>query len=298
VFGWSRGYVAFAFDGDGSEGSSPRHLLASASKDGLHWSAPTAAAMPKSVWEEGIGYTTVQFASLLEGPSGLVAVGTNSGGTCAPATTYDALWSSRDGVTWRPVTLPRGWTESIVPVVDGGSTGYIAGALDSNRLRRLWVSRDGRTWSALRMPTSSRGRIELADATSFAGGYVLVGAFIQGGCGGPYPVLPSVWWSTNGHWWARIPLGPARHGANLRITVTRLSDREVAVLVQDGTTRQAWVSTDGRRWTRTATAHSRLDWCLLSNRQRSLCVDVLKIGRPTLESIGPDLTLRPIGQRG
>ncbi len=63
--------------------------------------------MPRSLeHEDGIGYGNVQFQNVLEGPTGLLAVGSNSGGTCRPPNTYDALWTSRDGVAWRPVTLP------------------------------------------------------------------------------------------------------------------------------------------------------------------------------------------------
>ena len=244
------------------------------------------------------GYGHVEIMDLVEGPTSLLAVGTEGGNTCGDPATYDALWSSSDGVVWRPVRLPKTWASSIVPVVDGGSTGYIAGAMDSDRIDRLWISHDGRAWRAVRMPTSTQGRVEVEDAASFAGGYVLVGAFLDpGGCGGPTLVHPSVWWSPNGKWWARIPLGAARKGADLRITVTRLSDREVVATVGDGARAQRWVSANGRHWTRIA-AHSVLDWCLVSDGSRPLCVDTFRRGLPYIATVGTDLSLRPFGQTG
>jgi hypothetical protein len=137
------------------------------------------------------------------------------------------------------------------------------------------------------------------DATSFAGGYVLVGAFLNdGGCGGPSLSQPSVWWSPNGRWWARIPLGPALAGPNHWISVYRLSDHEVVATVDSGTQDAfSWVSTDGRRWS--YNQHSRTDFssCVLTDGHRSLCVDTDRRGRPSISWINPNLSERIIRQR-
>jgi hypothetical protein len=85
VFGWSRGYVAFAFDGDGTDEHPTTHLLTSHSRDGLRWSTPKRAAMPSSVEYEG-AYAEPVIGAVREGPSGLLAVGWDGGGTCGPPT--------------------------------------------------------------------------------------------------------------------------------------------------------------------------------------------------------------------
>src|SRR5207344_2692725 len=108
IFGWRHGYVALTFETADDDFGGPTRLISSSSRDGLHWTAPRTAPMPASMaGDDGIGYHPVLFQSVLEGPGGLLAVGSGSGGTCGPPSSYDALWTSRDGVAWRPVTLPR-----------------------------------------------------------------------------------------------------------------------------------------------------------------------------------------------
>jgi len=294
VFGWSRGYVALALPStyEGFEGST--HLISSSSRDGLHWTRARNAAMPGNVY----GNVTIEF--VLEGPDGLLAVGTDSGGACGGPITYDALWTSRDGVTWRPVTLPRAWVRSTIWSVAGGSTGFIAGGFAADGVTQsLWLSRDGRSWHRARLPRSAGSKAGIDEVADFAAGYVVVGTVIaDGGCGGPGAVTATVWWSPTGRWWARIPLGGPRPRRDVTVSIIRVSDRKLIAVVEDPSGRdQAWVSTTGRRWTWIPTSSVPDANGSIAGRPVSAWFPD-EDGRARVTLIGPHLAGRILPQRG
>jgi hypothetical protein len=254
IFGWSGGYVALAFDGSDDGYAGPTHLISASSRDGIHWTKARTAPMPASLpHEPELGYQDVYMRSVLEGPGGLLAVGSDSGGTCGGPSTDDALWTSRDGVTWRPVTLPRAWMDSTIWSIAGGSTGFIAGGYAADGVTQsLWLSRNGRSWHRTRLPQSAGSKSAIDEVASFAAGYVVVGTVMDDdGCGGPWPVTATIWWSPTGRWWARIPLGGPFLRRDISVSIVRVSDRKLIAVVNDPSgPDQAWMSTTGRRWTR------------------------------------------------
>ena len=302
-YSWSHGYLAFTVVPNGETPTVVRrHLLTSSSRDGLHWTAPRVASLPKGIGTDQ--YSFVAIDRVAEGPGGLLAIGHDSGGTCGPPTSYNALWTSPDGRVWTPVTLPAGWRSSVVNSVDGGSTGYIAGSMESSgegTAQHLWTSQDGRHWHAVRLPTSSLGKVQVEDATNFAGGYVLVGAVLgPSGCGGPRLQSPSVWWSTTGGWWARIPIGTPTRSKDVTVGVSRLSDHALVASIDDGRhPTQVWVTTNGRRWTRLASGRPGYA-NILTDGRRTLTVTEPEsgVGRPGFARVTSAFALAGLHQTG
>jgi hypothetical protein len=303
VYGWSGGYLAFAVVPNGETASkTTRRLLTSSSRDGLHWSTPRVAPLPKGIGTDQYSYVTVD--RVAEGPGGLLAIGSESSGTCGPPTSYDALWTSPDGLAWTPVALPAGWRSSIVNSVDGGSTGYIAGSMEPlgvGTVQHLWTSQDGRHWQAVHLPTSPLGKVQVEDATNFAGGYVLVGAVLgPSGCGGPRLQSPSVWWSTTGGSWARIPIGTPTRSKDVAVSVTRLSDHALVANIDDGRhPTQAWVTTNGRHWTHLASGRLG-DATILTDGRRTLTVTEPSsgTGRPSFATVNSSFAVTALHQSG
>ncbi|MFI5259539.1 MAG: hypothetical protein ACHQ01_08030 [Candidatus Limnocylindrales bacterium] len=136
LYGFSRGYVGFrtAIDQASSPGAA---TVSTFSVDGLHWT--TGRPMDVSGLESAVVIT-----QLVEGPSGLLAVGRYPGAACGPAT-IDALWTSPDGLTWSLVQPPAAFGSASVYTVDGGSNGFIASGIEKDgKTQAVWLSADGR----------------------------------------------------------------------------------------------------------------------------------------------------------
>ena len=247
VYGWSGGYVAFASDGgQGTDPARPPTLVSSSSLDGLHWSA--AGNIDVSGFPD-----QVDIAQIVEGPSGLLAVGRFPADTCGGPPVVAGLWRSTDGTTWRAVPLPRNMVRGHVESIDGGSAGYIAtGKQSDQKTAGIWLSQDGTTWRALANPKPSSGTLVVNGATSFAGGLVIAGAVLgEDGCGGPGSIHPAVWWSADGSSWTRETLPQAATAGDASLSIHRLNDHEIVAVSQTGDTPDAWVSADGKTWTLT-----------------------------------------------
>ena len=95
VFGWSRGYVGFrtATDPSSTTDVPTAALVSTSSADGLHWTAG------RSMDVEGLMKDAVYVTQVVEGPSGLLAIGHYPPATCGGPPTVVALWTSTDGLT-------------------------------------------------------------------------------------------------------------------------------------------------------------------------------------------------------
>ena len=214
VFGWSRGYVGFRTAYDLSDTLQATVAVVSTySADGLHWTVGRpmdVEGLPDP--SEGVAVTQV-----LEGPSGLLAVGEAfppliCGG---PPTVY-ALWTSTDGLTWTRVQPPADFASASVYTVDAGSTGYIAsGTLKDGVTQAVWLSGDGRSWRQVPLTKATFGKFVVDGATDFAAGYVVSGTVVgDQGCGGGADLFtPSLWWSADGTSWTRSKLTGAAPAA-------------------------------------------------------------------------------------
>jgi hypothetical protein len=299
VHGWSGGYVALEQTGGSDEDGNdiPVVIRSSASSDGIHWAAPT------TIDTAGI-VGNIEITDIVEGPSGLLALGYPVGDTCGGPPTVVALWTSPDGGTWRRVTLPKDFRTGQVHTIDGGSAGFIAtGSRADGTTQALWTSPDGRTWTSRPLPKVSTGTLVLDSATSFARGFVLAGAVLgEGECGGPAHLHAATWWSADGVAWSRSTLPGSMTAAGARIGVQAISDRVVVVTQTspDDSKLLAWTSTDGRSWT---AVHAPSDLLtrnpVTDGRHAALMMDPDSgSGPPTVFAVGEDAGVTTLGQTG
>ena len=273
VYGWSRGYVGFrtAVDGDFA-GSQTVAMVSTSSTDGLHWT------LGRPMGVEGLT-GAVEITGVVEGPSGLLAVGRYPPGICGGPATVNALWTSTDGVTWSRVKPPADFASASVYTVDAGSTGYIAtGTLKDGVTQAVWLSGDGRSWRRASLPTAF-GKVVVNGATDFSAGYVISGAVLGGeGCGGAALLTPSLWWSADGKSWTRSKLTGAVPASDAWVTVSRISDHALMATASEWnqttqtTSQLVWVTTNGRTWSLVASPSSMLGSGILTNGQRGLLV--------------------------
>lgn len=305
VFGWSRGFVGFrtvlhASDSHTGITVESDAMVSTASTDGLHWTA--GRALDIANLGSPVGITAV-----VEGPSGLLAVGRLARGICGGPATVDVLWNSTDGLSWTRVSLPADFASSSVYTLDAGSNGYIAtGILKDGVTAAVWVSADGRSWHKAPLPKTVAATVLVDGATAFAGGFVLSGAQqIQVGCG-EFVQVPSVWWSADAKNWTAPELPGATPADSSWVSVDRISDHAVMATAWlfDATTQSSsqlvWATADGRTWKLIQWPASLLQAKILTNGQRGLAY-----GFPTNDSNGPtiatvddDLTVTTLTQSG
>jgi hypothetical protein len=298
VDGWSRGYVAIATSGgdDGNGNVTPFVVTASASADGLHWSAAQTL--------DAARLDFVEIAGVVEGPSGLLLVGNADAGTCGGPAWVSALWSSVDGLAWRRLALPKDFRTSRVETLDGGSAGFIAtGPRSDGTTPGIWFSRDGAAWRSLPVPKVSSGTVVVNGATSFADGLVLAGAVLgPDGCGGATSLHPSLWWSADGTRWSRDTLAGTSSSRDATMTVRRVSDHAVVAIesTSEAPELRAWISTDGRTWTRVASPPTTLQYAVRTDgRNAAVVLDPESgVGPPTITAVGDDLGLTELSQSG
>jgi hypothetical protein len=253
VFGWSRGYVGFrtalhVTDSHTGFTVDSEAEVSTASDDGIHWTA----GRPLDTADIG---SPVGITAVVEGPTGLIAVGRFGRGVCGGSPTVDVLWNSADGLTWTRVPLPADFASSSVYTLDAGSSGYIAtGILRDGVTTAVWVSADGRSWHRAPLPKGTAGTVLVDGATSFAGGFVVSGAQeIQVGCGVSVQV-PSVWWSADAKSWTEPTLPGAIPADATWVSVDRISDHAVlaTALMFDSaaqsSSQRVWATVDGRTW--------------------------------------------------
>jgi hypothetical protein len=299
VYGWSGGYVALDQNGgqdpDGNE--IPVVIRASTSTDGIRWGAPTAIETAGLV---GL----IEISAIVEGPSGLLALGYPYGDTCGGPASVVALWTSPDGRAWKRVSLPKDFRTGEVHTISGGSAGFIAtGGSPDGSTHALWTSLDGRAWTSRPLPKVSSGTLVLDGATSFAGGFVLAGAVIgEGGCGGPAHIHTATWWSADGVAWSRSALPGSMTDANAGIGVHEISDRVVVVTQSspDGSKLLAWTSTDGRSWTAVDAPSTQLTLQPVTDGRHAVLMmnPDSGSGAPTVLAIDEHASVTALGQGG
>lgn len=271
VFGWSRGYVAFdeARPADASTNTSEIYTFSSA--DGVHWQAGQVLRFAAPIYISGA----------VEGPAGLLAVGTYIPATCGGTPDVAVVWRSTDGITWRQVAVFSVDAENI----DGGSAGYIATGNLSRDVNAAWLSSDGATWKHVDLTASAfKGVQAIESGTAFSGGYVLAGATLgpPGGCGGGSGALTaSLWWSADGSTWSRDSLSGTTPGDQVSMGVCRISDHALLASESSSNSTTAvvvdsyWISTDGRTWSSASLpsmVNSYPGTSVLTNGQRGLLV--------------------------
>ena len=295
LFGWSKGYVGFeestTWPAD-SSGTPTTAITSATSADGLHWTAGKAIQLPADVASIG---------RVVEGPGGLLAVGYPMAATCGGPAIVRGLWRSQDGVEWTAVPLPFG-TSSVFRI-DGGGAGYIAfGVKKDGTSPAVWTSTDGTHWTAQTPPVSAKTGA-ITDATAFAGGFVIVGASLDGeGCGGPGSKSPAVWYSAAGSSWIREALPGAASASDVWMSVSRVSDTTLWALVQStdattqATTTATWISRDGRTWT--AFEPPVAVNSFVSNGSRGVAIVNGDKGETHFWAFEPDGTMRELQQTG
>jgi len=165
------------------------------------------------------------------------------------------IWSSSDGHTWTPATMPgygTGLDGSVVNDVVAHDGYFVAVGTGSDQQAAIWNSNDGTNWTRSRSaalqppaPTVPQGVImNRSSVTSIAyttHGFVAVGRVLQGGYG------PLVWNSSDGTHWRQVAgpselqrSGPADGG--LRAITARGS----TVLVAGQ--RTIWRTNDLKHW--------------------------------------------------
>ena len=292
VFGWSRGYVGFRTVIE--QGSSLSVTMVPAfSADGLHWTT----GRPMEV--EGLE-SVVDITQVVEGPSGLLAVGRYPGAACGGPATIDALWTSTDGLAWSLVHPSAAFASSRAYWVEGGSTGYIAsGILKDGTTQAVWLSADGRSWRQIPLTGPTFDKFVLDGATNFAGSYIVSGAVLKdSGCGQTW-ATPSLWWSADGTSWTRSELPGAATANDASITTTKVSDHALVAVASPS--RQVWVSYDGRQWKPVASPSGLLGDGIMTDGRRGLLVvepGPAADSPPTVATVGDDLTVKTLSQTG
>ena len=245
VTSWSGGFIEL----DQSPGTDDRGddvpvtIRASASRDGIHWDAPTTLQT---------GFSgSFAIRDIVEGPAGLLALAYPFGDTCGGTETISAMWRSTDGRSWKRVAMPKTFAANGVVAISGGAAGYIAFGGTGHDLTRpmIWTSADAATWTTRPLPTVSSGKVVLDQVMSFDRGFVLLGGVLgEDGCGGPAHIRPAVWFSTGGASWTRASLPGASTDPNAWLRMRWTGDHLLVVqsLPGDSPTGLAWTSTDGR----------------------------------------------------
>jgi hypothetical protein len=290
-----------AFDQSSGAEAATFSMVATSSSDGLHWTVgwPMDVESLKDV---------VDITQVVEGPSGLLAVGHYGRMACGGPATVDALWTSTDGLKWSRVQPPADFTSASVYTVDGGSIGYIAsGTLKDGVTQAVWLSADGRSWRQVPLPKTTFGKVVVDGATDFAAGYVVAGAVLgDEGCGGARLLTPSLWWSANGTGWTRAVLTGATPASDATMAVSRISDHALmAIATEWNATTQlssqlVWVTTDGKTWRLVKSPSNLLSAGVLTDGQRGLVVlaPADNSGPPTIATVANDLTVTTLSQAG
>jgi hypothetical protein len=300
VYGWSRGYVGFRTAIDQIPSTSVTRV-STFSADGLHWTT----GRPMQV--DGLK-SWVDITQVVEGPSGLLAVGRYPGAACGGPATIDALWTSTDGLDWSLVQPSAAFASASVYRVDGGSNGFIAsGILKDGKTQAVLLSEDGRSWTQVPLTSPAFGRFVLDGAADFAGGYVISGAVLKdSGCGQTW-VTPSIWSSADGKSWSRSHLPGAANPNDAWITTTKVSDHALMAVANEWdeatqvSSQQVWVSNDGRTWKLVASPSSLLGDGIMTDGRRGLVVvepGPGTEGPPTVATVGDDLTVKTLSQTG
>jgi hypothetical protein len=299
VHGWSGGFIGLEQSGDYDENGTARPVVirAAASSDGLTWSTP-------ATFDTAGLSGSIAIAEIVEGPSGLLALGDPYGDTCGGPAVLVALWRSADGRAWQRVPMPRAFRAAEILTIAGGSAGFIAtGRTSEAATPALWTSPNGTTWTSRPLPKVASGTLAIDGATSFGGGFVVAGSVLgEEGCGGAAHIRAATWWSADGRAWTRASLPGSLTDVNARLSVRAVNDR-VLMIVQvsgDGEKRLAWTSADGRSWTPVAAPSELADLRATGDgRHTAMLIEPESgSGSPTALEIAADGRVTTLAQSG
>ena len=204
----------------------------SGDQEPLVWTSTDAGATWRQIELEGTGRAWAVTAT----EDGFLAAG-------------DGIWTSPDGIEWRPV-VDDGGAYGVVGLVHS-PRGFVSVG-NSDHQAAVWVSEDGETWQrvphddglfGITQPTS--GSTWMNDVVATPDGFMAVGVARN---------KPAVWTSVDGYSWTRTSNQPAAKGGYQPMNaVTRTEGWLVAVgFYQSSTDTQtalAWVSHDnGQTW--------------------------------------------------
>ena len=295
VFGWSGGYVSL-LQGAGEDvhgNPIPVVIRASSSHDGIHWS-------PRASLKTGFS-GAIRIESIVEGPSGLLALAYPYGDTCGGPESVRAMWTSPDGAHWQRVAMPKDFTTGSVQTVAGGHAGFIAlGDRRGGTTQAIWTSPDGRAWTSRKLPTVSSGTLALDSVASFDRGFVLVGSVLgEGECGGPAHIRYGAWYSVDGASWTHSALPGASKDPNASLAVRRIRGHVVVTQTpfDDGPVK-AWTSSDGKAWTRLADMPNDAWMSSASDGRHSVIVESFEDAPTTYSELRDDGTITRLAQQG
>jgi hypothetical protein len=244
VFGWSRGYVAFYTVAIGVDRFVATDIYTFSSADGVNWTSGARLTYPDFV----------SISDVVEGPAGLLAVAKFPQGVCGPPPNVALVWRSTDGIAWRQAAV----FSVAAGDIEGGPSGYVAIGNAGEGSNPAWISFDGANWKHVDLTASAfKGVDAIESGAAFSGGFVLAGTTLGAaqGCGGyPNPLTGSLWWSADAKTWSRDVLSGTTSGAQVSISVRRLSDTALLATESSSdamggnTVSSSWTSTDGRTW--------------------------------------------------
>jgi hypothetical protein len=254
VAGWSRGFVGLSLETTSTEiaGKGSTTTTTTYSSDGVHWH-------PGAVFQQHPSLDWMDIRGVFEGPAGLLAVEESgacgdswveglltsrdgvawqtvdmkkafgkaviwnvSGGSTgfvATDTTGQAVWTSQDGQSWRPVKLDSpAFARSRIDDGTAFSAGYVlVGSTEVTGARSCAVSVADPSAAPTPTPT-------------------------------PPSRLPTVWWSADGADWVKAQLPGAKPDYTIHMWVRRVDDHTLAAFDYYDNTMPVWVSSDGRTW--------------------------------------------------
>lgn len=298
VFGWSHGYIAFD-DSSDADSPTPVPTITANSTDGVHWvygGSFTPIGVPAG------GYRGI--ASVVEGPGGLLAVGTTWSG-CG---TYEAPAAiSADGATWKalnPQIGPVTARDDSIQSIAGGRAGYVATGSGG-----VFTSADGLTWHQADLKQSAFKTLGRAESgASFAGGFVISGESNVPDYGAncssnPTYRAPSLWWSRDGITWMQDTVPDAPSSSGDAMEVSRYGDTLVAGERTAAGKNLEWSSRDGKTWVPLTASDvvlcpHRASDVFRTSGQTDLVLSEDTLDRPTVFSVGPDLKVTQLRQTG
>jgi hypothetical protein len=296
LFGWSKGYVAFAMTDTSTEDDAPRVAISvTSSKDGLHWTKP------RQIWD---GY--IEIRDLVEGPNGLLAVGYSIGRVmCGPPDpTIHGLWFSADGASWSALSMARTFGGGEPDTISASARGYIATGGWSEP--EVWMSTDAHHWTMPDLPFALYRSATVGGPVAFPGGFIIYGQIIvPGGCGGDSLEVSAIWYSRDGSGWTRETLPAVKASASVDTWVGPLTFSILAASEQtydsDGnsTGEISWVSRDGQTWTAFDPPElANAGWSSYVTPQHSLIEVTSTTGPTAWYAIDDDLALTPLSVVG
>jgi hypothetical protein len=251
---WADAYVAVGTVGGGDSAFF-------ASPDGLNWSVTFRLDDPLDRPPRQLVVLDDELLAFAAGPNAVPLV-----------------WRSTDGATWTPVTSPSweaAWSDRTFFSAASGPNGIVAiGNATAGEHHELFAdpvvlrSVDGFAWTRTGLSGAS-DRSVVWDIIGFEGGYAILGGAQTGLAVGSGP--PEAWWSTDGLAWAKASMAGAtaddshfERGSGLSSDGGLIAQTQLLSVGAPPALR-AWVSADGRTWSRATDVGVDLPFAVLSS---------------------------------